>query len=364
MELTTSQLRSIRLFHNGLLQPSEPKQVLEKTVGIQSQHLKMAELNLALRSEKSEWGELPELYGTKQVVRSWGQRWTHHLMTIEDWNLVINARKQEQLPINYYRGQKDEIFILIEKIKKRLPAQSSWQRKEIEELIQEIFPTYDGEGRFLHAILQELVAQGVVFFDGGSSLTNWILWVATKDQFQPIEPQTAISELILRYLKGFGPASIEDFVRWSGIKISRVRKSWQKIAEESSNYDWQGNHLIGIERYSSQKVTELTERFTMLGFLAARFDASLTGYVDKSWLILKEYQSIMWTVNGILMAPIFVEGEVVGHWNYRLAGKQVTFELLNWKMITPSFKKEIEEKLQKVADFLQADDFKVNYTQL
>jgi hypothetical protein len=333
-----------RLAHHGLL--SKNKCVLDslyQTVGIQAQAQREAELNLALRTENLNLTTLSNLYQEEKIVRAWANRWTLHLFTYDDWKLLINARQNEQLPASYFSGEKELGLIAVKFITAHLKVQKSLSKSEVESLILSEFPNFNMKSYLMHAVLQTLFQQGICYFDATTSAQNYRLVFA--EHFKCVPAEQAIEQLISRYLTGFAPTSLEDFVKWSGLKISSVRKIWQRM--NLSEFD----KAIKID-------LELIAEKTII---AARFDSLLTGYVDKTWLTPLDKIDLMWTKNGFLLAPIIYDGKLVGRWNYKILKSEINFLVEYW---SPVNDQQLEEKFTEIAQFLEKNLNQIRYIRL
>lgn len=358
--VTPAELAVWRLYSNGLLtQKPDAVAVLQAAVGIQAQHQRMAELNLALRSKKASLKELSELYRSGKVVGSWGQRWTLHLFTYEDWQLVVNARQKEKLPASYYLGMKDLALAVVDFATGYLKEHGSFLRKEFAQVVSQRFPEFPAQSNLLYVVLQTLAAKGIAYIDPLSAAQNYRFVYAAE--FQQLEQHAAIKELIRRYLVGFAPACLADFVKWSGIKISTVRPVWTQLQKEYPIVICEDQELLAAELLPQQRLADLRALFAANTVIAARFDSTMTGYQQKSWLMAPAEIKQMWSANGLLMAPLFYNGQLAGKWRYQLKGKSISFEVTHWR---PLVAEVAAAELARVAAFLEKEVTEVRLTKI
>jgi hypothetical protein len=187
----------------------------------------------------------------------------------------------------------------------------------------------------------------------------------------------AMRELIVRYLDGFGPATFRDFLKWSGIKISSAKPVWNDLASDLVALDAGNGSGSGTDKtlYSTTPITAATRAQALAQCadsvaIGARFDASMTGYVDKSWLVPSERVRTMWSSNGILMAPLVAHGKMIGHWTYKLAGTsgtpgaRMSVEVHHWEKIARATRTALSAQFEQVARFLEAELTGITYTAL
>lgn len=330
------KLKQLRLRHLGFGVTQDSKRALTRTIGIQAQQAREADLNLSLHTH-TPIETLHNWYDQQPVVRSWAQRWTHQLLTLSDWQLVISARQTETLPKTYLLGHGTLVAELATLIQNQLVTKPRLTKTEVVALLTPLIPTDVKSNNLIYAVLQTLVAQGRLYFDARSTTQNYVV-VANQLPLLPVE--TALPVLIQRYIEGFGPVSLADFCKWSGIRITQARPVWQQVTAKLSPVMVAGQELV---------VATSTEPNVDLPAcqLAARFDACFTGYADKNWLVTPEHQKTIWTKNGLIMAPILLHGVVIGHWQHQQSRKGVTVTVKHWQPLTQQDKHLIEDQLVK-----------------
>lgn len=358
--MLATERQAWRFFNHGLLTTAPTAMaVTQQSVGIQGQAQRMAELNLALRSPTLTQADLQTAYANQALVRSWGQRWTVHLMTPADWNLVINARASEHLPNNYYLGRREAVLRAVTEISTILVEQPMIDRPTT----LAILARHKLNAEDLYAVLQTLTATGVGYLDAGIP-TQKFHFIAAGEHYQPLAQSSAIKQLILRYLDGFAPATIQDFAKWSGIKISKIRPIWQTMVPELTRVSLNGTDYFSHHAVSSAKLAAWMEQMTCSVIIAARFDSLMTGYVNKDWLMDTEHQTIMWSKNGLLMAPVIIHGRVVGKWEIAVTKTSVSFTVQSWQTIHQTERQQLEQRFAVIANFLARQLHEINYEKI
>lgn len=327
-------LKRLRLTHLGFGVDQNSNMALTRTIGIQAQQAREADLNLSLRTQ-TPIEILHNWYEQQPVVRSWAQRWTHQLLTLSDWRLVISARQTETLPKSYLLGHATLLMQLVDLVENQLITKSRLTKAEVVALLTPLIPTDVKANNLIYAVLQTLVARGRLYFDARSTTRNYVI-VANELPLLPVT--TALPVLIQRYIAGFGPVSLADFCKWSGIRMTQVHSTWQQVTAQLPHVMVAGQELIMATTADSSVALPVCQ-------LAARFDACFTGYTDKNWLIAPEHQSTIWTKNGLIMAPILLHGAVIGHWQHQQTRNGIVVTVKHWQPLTQQAKHVIEDQL-------------------
>ena len=184
----------------------------------------------------------------------------------------------------------------------------------------------------MHAEAEGIVCSGV---DKGKKYTYALLderVAPTKE----LSREEALVKLALNYFRSHSPASIQDFLWWSGLSVSEGRKAVGGIENELVKED---RDLLVHESCLTRK----NDRET-LHFLPA-FDEYLISYKDRTAVLEREYFSGAFNNWGIFYPVVAYNGTIIGNWTKTVKRKE--FVLL------PSiFEKypNTEERLLKLAE--------------
>ncbi|MGW6710507.1 winged helix DNA-binding domain-containing protein [Streptomyces sp. NPDC054956] len=141
----------------------------------------------------------------------------------------------------------------------------------------------------------------------------------------PADPEASgesLRTLVVRYLEGFGPASVADVAQFALVQRSRVRKALSE-AEASA----------GLQRLEGPDGEEL---FDVPGAprpdgdvpapprLMAMWDSVLLAYSDRARIIPPQYRKHVTRVNGDTLATLLVDGHVAGVWRPADGGVEAT----------------------------------------
>jgi hypothetical protein len=137
----------------------------------------------------------------------------------------------------------------------------------------------------------------------------------------PAERAAALGSLVLRYLAAFGPATVADVQRWSGLTgLGRVVASIRPLLVVSTGPD--GREHLDV----ADGPRPAAEEPVPARFLPA-WDNLLLAHARKERIITEERRRAMFTANGIVHPSILVDGAVVGRWSVRTAPGTATLEV-------------------------------------
>jgi hypothetical protein len=134
------------------------------------------------------------------------------------------------------------------------------------------------------------------------TLTTFEAWLG-----RPPGPAITEDELVLRYLRAFGPASVADMRAWSGLSLKaafdRVRPKLRVFRDE------QGRELLDLPRAPRPDPNvEVPVR------LLPDYDNILLAHADRSRILPPGKHLGLFSSNGIMKGSVLVDGFVRGSW--------------------------------------------------
>lgn len=125
---------------------------------------------------------------------------------------------------------------------------------------------------------------------------------------RPLDPEPAMDELVRRYLGAYGPASVADAQKWSGLRgLAEVFRGMR--SELMTFRDERGRELFDLPG-APRPAAETPVPVRYLG----EFDSVLLGHADRTRIISDADRARVFTINGIIRATVLIDGFVRGTW--------------------------------------------------
>jgi len=297
-------------------------------LGLQAQDAAHAQWALAVRTEGATVQSVEEAFASRQIVRSWPMRGTLHVVAADDlpWlmalfsarNLARAARRLRELEI----APRDLVAArrVVEKV---LPGRGL-AREELFTHLEEAGQRVEKQ-RGVH-LLWHLAQDGVVCL-AGEQFVLAAEWIAHPRQ---LDGDEALGELATRYLRGHGPASIDDLAFWAGLPKT-VAKRALEIAGD----------------------VPLPEGIALPdALLLPGFDEYLLGYTDRSPCLAPQHaQRVVPGGNGVFLAMLVLDGHIRGTWRRRVERERVTITVEPFARLTAIQRKAIERAATDFAAF-------------
>lgn len=326
-ELVRQRLASQQLATSSCLSVA---QVVHHMGAMQAQDYDMAKWAIGVRLPGCTEQLVEEAVSQGAILRTHLLRPTWHFVAASDiyWLLDLTAPNVKRLVAGRNRdlGLTDEVLnrsnTLIEQA---LAGNTYLTRDELMSRLQlDGVNTSDLRSSHLmmHAELVGLVCNGPgQINERGTRQHTYALLRERVPICQPLSRDEALTELAKRYFTSHGPASLNDFVWWSGLSVTDVKRAIEgaKPFLTSITIDSQLYWL-------SPSAGNIPERLDQIHFLPA-FDEFIVSYCNRTASLSPECTRQAISSNGIFKPVIVVNGQVVGSWKRTLTPKALHIDL-------------------------------------
>jgi hypothetical protein len=352
--MTQADIGRSRLNALGLLRRSDadPASAVSNVAAMQAQDYHGLLWSVGSRVSGATKATVEAALASARVVRTWLFRGTLHLAAAEDlrWMLatvaprLISGTRSRREAL----GLGDEDFV---RSRKALVASLGGGRSLDREgvlAVLEAAGLSTANGRGYHLIFRASI-DGVIC-QGGPNGTeqNFVLlddWV--RDD-RKIERDEAYAELARRYFSSHGPATIRDFIGWSGLTAREARSGMAAVADllekvviEGKEY-WTAKGSAAIDRAGAAKI-----------LLLAGFDEFILGYKDRDAILEQTFaQRICPGNNGVFAPTVVSDGRVVGTWKRTIKKGTVVIETFPFTAFSASERDGIADAAERYASFL------------
>ena len=161
----------------------------------------------------------------------------------------------------------------------------------------------------------------------------------TTAKLPAVEPAEAAALLVRRYLGAFGPASRQDLLAFSGLRVADLTPGLEGLRRFQ---DEQGRELLDLPR-APRPAPDTPAPVRLL----PRWDALVLSHADRTRVLPEEYRSTVIT-GGWVHATFLVDGVVAGRW--RLERGKVKTE--PFAPLPRAARRELEDEAARLAAFV------------
>ncbi len=136
----------------------------------------------------------------------------------------------------------------------------------------------------------------------------------------PEAAAAGLQTLVLRYLHGFGPATIADVAKFALVPRARVKKALAALAGDLATLEGPNGETL----YDRPGAPLPDDETPAPPRLMAMWDSVLLSYDDRSRIIPPDYRRIVIRTNGDVLPTLLVDGYVAGVWRAVEGGIEAT----------------------------------------
>jgi hypothetical protein len=325
--------------------------VVSRLGAIQAQDYFGALWAIGLRSANSTFADVERTISERKIIRSWPIRGTLHFVSASDirWMLAIIA--PGKLTHTVYRDKElgldiDTYKKAVKIIIKALSGGKSMTRQELMEVIDKSgIPT--GNQRGYHLLAWAAQTGITCFGPKHDKQHTFVLLDEWLPKSKILNRDEALAELAKRYFTGHGPATLSDYVWWSGLSVSEARFGLNEIKSDLIQEKIAGS-IYWILRTNKTKVINNYHVFLLPGF-----DEYLLGYKERSAIINStDFIKVNPGLNGMLSPTIIINGRVVGVWKRIIKKNSVIINLQPFRKFTENETEYISSTADRYGKFL------------
>jgi hypothetical protein len=147
-------------------------------------------------------------------------------------------------------------------------------------------------------------------------------FVAAPTRPEPESQDESVQWLLLRYLRGFGPASVQDFAQFTMLRRAVVRQAMRALAGNGQVEELEGPD--GTALFDVPGAPLPAEDTVAPPRLLPMWDGILLAYADRSRVVPPEYRPLITRRNGDVLPTLLVDGHVAGVWRPVEGGIEAT----------------------------------------
>lgn len=319
-------ISTIRLWNQQIAQTTlqSPTAIVSWLGAIQGQDFTGAKWSIGARLGNVKDSDIDDALITKQLVRTWLMRGTLHVVAAKDveWirSLVAsriirgNARRYKELELD-----DNTLFRSNDIIAKALLEHKLLSRPELLTIVEK--NGISTKGQRAAYMLQRASYDGLVCQTNTvRNKPNFVLM--DRSWGKGMERSEAVVELAKRYFMSRGPATIQDFVWWSGLTVSDAKAGLE------ANRSFLTSESIGEQTYWMSSEQTFGKNIRNSVFFLPGFDEFLLGYKDRGASIQPKYSNNWCPGNNGMFFPFLVmEGQVKATWKRIIKKDKVAIEV-------------------------------------
>jgi hypothetical protein len=347
-----TNLIQLRLQNQQLSQQefSTPADLAHYMGAVQAQDYTGAKWALGMRLKGCTDELIEKAFTDGDIIRTHVLRPTWHFVHPKDirWMLELTARRIQASAASRHTqlGLDNNVLSRCESV---ITTAFDGHKQLSRDIISDTFQKngiVTNEQRFVH-IMMHLELEQVVCSGGreGKQFT-YALFDSRVPTTKTLSKEEALATLVERYFTSHGPATLADFVWWSGLTNADAKTGLEANKAKLSNLVFEGNTYWFAERPNAPIIKPGT------AYLLPNYDEYIVSYKDRSATIAAQNLSLADPRGTIFNHTIILNGQIEGLWKRMFRKDTLELEVIPFKKLSVANGNAIEKAAKKYADFL------------
>lgn len=330
-------------------------ETIERLVGMQAQAPNAPYVGLWTRLDGFRTDELAQLIAERHAVRVSLMRTTIHLVTARDC-LALRPMMQPVLESRYATSPfaRDVTGVDLDTLRaagRALLEEQPRTTAALGKLLHERWPDRDATSlaytvRYLLPLVQ-LPPRGIWGKSGQPTWATVADWLGSP--VPPTPSDTALEEMVMRYLAAFGPATVKDVQTWCW--LTRLREVVERLRPRLRTFrDEHGNELFDLpDAPRPNPDTPAPPRFL------PEYDNVLLSHADRARIMAADRRIPLLPGNGGVTGTVLVDGFFQATWKITRQRTTATLTIEPFVPLSPQDRAALAEEGTRLLAFAAAD---------
>jgi hypothetical protein len=339
------------------------EEAIEHLVGLQSQAPNPPYVGLWTRLEGFHPEELARLILDRRAVRIALMRNTVHLVSARDC-LALRPLVQPVLDRGLYASRAHRAGLEGLDIEALVAAGSALLEekprtaKELGELLRERWTDRDAASlarAIRHLVpLVQVPPRGIWGESGQAAHTTVEAWLG-----RPLDSESSLDEMVVRYLRAFGPATVKDVQIWSG--LTRLGEVFERLRPRLRVF--RNEH--GKELFDLPDAPRPSPDAPAPPRFLPEFDNLILSYADRARVIANDHRRVIAARNGMVPAVVLVDGFVRGTWKIEKTRRAATLVIEPFESLPKKERDDLVEEGERLVNLLGrgAETYEVRFAE-
>ncbi len=336
-------------------------EVARRLCGVHAQVMSSAELAIRLRAREVSAGDVQDaLWDQRSLVKTWAMRGTLHLLPADElpmWVAGFSTRTSHLKGswLKYHKVTAEDLRAILDTIPTALDCRCLTRTELAAEVARlsgrsQLKEQLNGSWG---AVLKPAAFQGLLAF--GPSEGRNVTFVSPRQWiggWQDVDTDTALAEILRRFLDTYGPSTREDFARWFAMEPRPARQLFERLADELVEVDVEG-HAAWMTRDSAKHLAE-TEDAEVIRLLPG-FDPYVVGALRHlEHLLPGPFRDRISRTSGWISPVLLSNGRIAGTWRHDWQRERVQLEIEPFTSLPKRVRVGTEGEAATIGELLDA----------
>jgi Winged helix DNA-binding domain len=352
--VATLDIAHRRLFSQRLLgaELRTPNDVVSWLGAVQAQDYAGAKWALAMRTPSTTDADVEQAFASGAILRTHLLRPTWHFITPADirWVLSLTAPRVQAANAYMYRklGLDDAAFRRSnDTLLRALQGGQHLTREELRDVLHAAGVPADGEFRMGYLMMRAEL-DGILC--SGPRRGKQFTYALLDERVPPsaaFDREEALASLAHRFFSSRGPATVQDFAKWSGMTATDAKKGLEAVTERLNSESADGKTY-----WFAASTKPRAKQRVPTAHLLSIYDEYVSGYKDRSAIVSARNGARLMAMGNALTSIVVVNGQITGTWKRRVEKGTADIRIELFDRLTKAEHQALKAAVQAYVDFL------------
>jgi hypothetical protein len=337
-----------RLFNQHLTRPAfeKPEEEVAWLGAVQAQDFAGAKWALGLRLRDVTDADVERSFTNGAILRTHLMRPTWHFVTPADirWMLALTAPRVNAANAYYYRRLELDLAVFKRSnaaLVKALRGGKQLTRLELRGVLERAGVATQGALRLAYLMMRAELDGIVCSGPRRGKQFTYMLLEERVPAVRRLDRDEALAEFVRRYFVSHGPATVKDFMKWSGLTSAEASLGLEAV-KTRLGYEQRD----GLTYWFSSSST-FKESPSPTAYLLPNYDEYFIGYRDSSEVFDRS------NIDSLVFGHIVViDGRIAGTWKRILSKSRAVIESNFFTPLTRAEKQALKAAARRYGAFL------------
>ncbi len=178
-------------------------------------------------------------------------------------------------------------------------------------------------------------------------------------RWREMSQEEAEEELLHRYLRAHGPATVSDFATWTYVTTADARRIWGRVEKELAPVSVDGRiaWMLRSDLASVRRARLSRPSVRLLPY----FDSFLLGLKDKSHLVDAAHYKRVYRPQGWLSPVVLVDGRAAGVWSHEGTGRRLRIRIKAFHPLSSAVRIAVRDEAEDLRRFLDSPELAIRF---
>lgn len=345
-DIVALRLRNQRLSFPNFRRPVD---LLHWFGAVQAQDFNGAKWAIGQRMRNATDRAIERAYNEGKILRTHLLRPTWHFVAPDDirWLLQLTAARVNSASRSNYRKLEldDRAFKRCNSVLSRaLKGGKHLTRASLRKILADSGVAVNDPIRLAHILLRAEL-EGIIC--SGPKIGNQFTYALLDERVpegKSFDRDQNLAKLTRRYFRSHGPATLKDYVWWSGLTVADAKKGIAMVEKRLSKISWRDKVYWGPPK------TDAVPSLKSAHLLPA-FDEYTVAYKNRDAILDRSHTKLSIPSSGLLGPVIILNGEAVGNWTKRRDTNSTAISLTLYRTLTKPEKSLVADAVDRYAAF-------------